>query len=737
MQLDSSISMNRFLRSHIAIIIVVGASTCLGQPPAERTISIATSNNDLNVLVELLTEELGLNVIYNQEQLNQKRITIKSKTEVPVSSLLGILEQSLRENGLALVDAKVPGWKSIVDISQLPPSEAKQLDISTEFVPLEHVAATELATQLKEVLSAQAKAVGTQDGEQAIAVEVSTDTRTNQLLLTGQRTAVAEAIKIAKSLDVGFDVVTRTYAFRYIGADRIDKLIKDLLPPRLAKEQYRSILDQDANSLVVTTTVEIHENIERLQDSRDTAPNQERSPIEFYRIKNLPVTELLGTIRSIERRSGSNIGLAGFNQFGGGGGFQQFGSDGRIRPAGGFGFQNNVLSGPNRLPAVPGQLQVPLPPGFQAPFSDPSGRVVDNSRVIVVPTGQPGTTAATPNGAAGTTVADGQVVIASGAQAPQQDQRGITDLLSSARVSADVNTNTLIVVAEPAVQKLYADLIEQLDKRRAQVLIEAQFITIDTTDDFSLGVEVSSGDRDGAMRALAFTSFGLSTVDPISGALALLPGLGFNGTVVDADVADVVVRALTSHSRSRVTSAPKILVNDNATGQLTSVSEVPFTSVNASQTVATTSFAGFAEAGTTITVTPRISDDDHLQLDFTITQNTFTGAGSDGVPPPRQTDEVTSQVTIPDGHTIIVGGLKQSNTASDYTGFPLIEKIPILRLLGGNQTNNSSRGSLFVFIKPVILREDKFKDLKYLSARDGNCAGICPQYPTSQPLLVR
>jgi hypothetical protein len=56
--------------------------------------------------------------------------------------------------------------------------------------------------------------------------------------------------------------------------------------------------------------------------------------------------------------------------------------------------------------------------------------------------------------------------------------------------------------------------------------------------------------------------------------------------------------------------------------------------------VATRNFAGFAEAGTTIEVTPRISDDDHLALDYVITLNSFTRSGSNGLAPPSGKDHV-------------------------------------------------------------------------------------------------
>jgi len=310
-------------------------------------------------------------------------------------------------------------------------------------------------------------------------------------------------------------------------------------------------------------------------------------------------------------------------------------------------------------------------------------------------------------------------------------------LPGSARLTVDENTNTLIVVADPSVQTLYAELIEKLDQRRPQVLIEAKVVAISANDDFNIGIEISGGDRTGLDRLFAFTSYGLSTVDPLTGSLALIPGRGFNGTLIDPDAADVVLRALATHRRSRVVSSPRILVNDNASGELSSVAEFPFTSVNASNTVSTTSFAGFAEAGTTIKVTPHISENEHLQLEFAITVNDFIGEGSAGVPPPRQTDEVTSEVTIPDGHTVIVGGLRRRRRSRSNEGIPFIENIPLLRWIDGSESGSSDQEYVFVFLRPIILRDDKFKDLRFLSDHERKEACIPDDLPQSAPVLIR
>ena len=283
---------------------------------------------------------------------------------------------------------------------------------------------------------------------------------------------------------------------------------------------------------------------------------------------------------------------------------------------------------------------------------------------------------------------------------------------------------------------MYENLIKMLDKRRPQVLIECTLVTLDTTDNFSLGVELG-GDSNGSPKVITFNSFGLSTPSPSTGILTLTPGPGFNGTLLNSSVAQVVIQALATNSRSKVLSAPRILVNDNATGTLSSVSEQPYTSVNASNTVSTTSFAGYATAGTTVTLTPHISEGDHLQLEYVVTLNNFTGEGSNGIPPPRQTDSVESKITIPDDSTIVVGGLNSTNFSHTVQTVPILGDIPLLNLLVSQQSRSDGRSTLFVFIHPVILRDDQFQDLKYFSERDAKEAGLPADFPSSDPILIR
>jgi len=748
---------------------IVGSS--LGQEAPSATSADANvklnfpNQVELSLLVEYVSQRLNVKILYD-EQVANKQITIKAPGEIPAASLMNVLESALKIKGLALIDGDVAGWKRIAaikdlaqiaqpnsaDLGQVENTEAvtqafplkfispeklgqivkpfltepgantitvpeQNLLIITDyagnlkriaklvetidqsgppselsFYQVKHLEAAGLAQQISAALAARFKTQGA-----PLVYDVAHDQRTNQLLIIAPKELVDQILKLAETLDVPLGVTTEVYSFRFVAAERIDKLVKELFDPLTIDRLYRSAIEGDDNLLIVTAPENIHERVRWLRQEMDVESKRPGSSVQFYKLKNASAEEVLATLQSVQQTGSSGFGPSG----------PQIGPRG-VSPLGrgpsgtaGYSFgqphREHFVPGPN-YPATPAQVEPTEPPALIA--TEP------------VPPADPQTAAAE--------------VATTLALAPD-----------AARVTADPFTNSIIVVGDRTVQEIYKNLIEFLDKKRPQVMIEARVIIIDTSDDFSLGVELSGGDRTGGRRLFQFSSFGLSALEPTTGALALLPGRGLNWTLVDPENADAVLRALASHNRAKVLAAPRVLVNDNSTGTLASVTEVPFTSVNASNTVATTSFAGFAEAGTTIEVTPRISDDDHLVLEYSVTLNSFTGAGSAGVPPPRQTDEVRSTVTIPDGHTVVVGGLNRSNTSKKYEGLPLLDKIPVVKHVTGINTDAHSRTTMFVFLKPVILRDDKFRDLQYLSDKDSKCAGCVQNVPQSLPMLVK
>lgn len=281
-----------------------------------------------------------------------------------------------------------------------------------------------------------------------------------------------------------------------------------------------------------------------------------------------------------------------------------------------------------------------------------------------------------------------------------------------ARVSTNKATNSLIIQATSRQHRELEKLIKELDVRRKQVLIKAIIIDVTVTDDLNLGVELNHASIDW----FAFTSFGLSTINPITGVRDVVVSPGGTAALLKPDEAQGIIQMLKTDINAKVISEPQILVNDNAVGFINSISEEPITQVNASQTVATTSFAGFVEAGTEFAITPHISETDYLRIEYQITLNSFTGTSSDpSIPPPRNTTSIQSEATIPDGHTIIVGGLSRTDESESISKVPLLGDLPLIGFLFRNTVIKAKHTTTYLFITPTIMENRNFDDLKEAS----------------------
>lgn len=277
------------------------------------------------------------------------------------------------------------------------------------------------------------------------------------------------------------------------------------------------------------------------------------------------------------------------------------------------------------------------------------------------------------------------------------------------RVTVNKSTNSVIIQASARVHRELEKLIEQLDKRRRQVLIKALIVEVITSDDLNLGVELNHAGND----AIAFSSFGLSEIDPATGARDLVVGPGGTAAVLRPDKVQAIIKALQSNSNARVTSAPQVLVNDNTVGFTNSIEEEPTMQINSSDTVATTSFAGYVEAGTQFAVTPHISEADYLRVEYQIKLNSFGAKSADTtIPPPRNTTSIQSEATVPNGSTIVVGGLQSSNESESVDKVPFVGDIPLVGELFKSQSKTKKYKTTYLFITPVIMEREDFSDLK-------------------------
>ncbi|CAG0985542.1 Secretin ExeD [Phycisphaerales bacterium] len=303
-------------------------------------------------------------------------------------------------------------------------------------------------------------------------------------------------------------------------------------------------------------------------------------------------------------------------------------------------------------------------------------------------------------------------------------------------LTADEASNTLIAIGEPRLLAQLESLVTMLDVRQPQVMLEVMLVSMSDTDTLNLGVELERIGSLGDATVRVASLFGLSTAGPAGRVVG--DALGFTGVVLNPGEFSVVVRALEAINKGRSLSHPRVLVANNEQARFSSVLEQPFVRTDTTSSTATSSFGGSDSAGTTISVKPQIAHGDHLVLTYSISLSSFVGSASaSGLPPPKQQNTVDSVATIPDGHTVVVGGLDLTSDSLSTTQIPFLGRVPILGELFKNRSKGDTRTRFFVFLKATVLRSQGLEDLKYISKDAGARAGVDDGFPEVLPQVIR
>lgn len=310
-------------------------------------------------------------------------------------------------------------------------------------------------------------------------------------------------------------------------------------------------------------------------------------------------------------------------------------------------------------------------------------------------------------------------------------------------VLADEGNNQVLVKAPAKVQADFARLIDKLDQRRPQVYIEAKIVAVSSTEDFRLAFETQLINANGTGGVYS-TNFGLSTLpttgtQPILTPKTVVPGLtGFTAALIKSDQVPIIMTALQKDSDTRILSNPQILVDDNVEASIASVDQQPTTTT--SQTTGTpnvTSFNNYVDAGTNLTVKPQISAGGYLRLKYEIKLSSFTGTGSNGIPPPKSESTLKSEsVTVPTGSTVVVGGLVLNSKGKTIVKVPLLGDIPIIGALFSDTNKNDRQTTLYVFLTPRILRDPNFEDLRLLTRGPQAVSKLADDAPVLTPTYI-
>jgi general secretion pathway protein D len=289
-------------------------------------------------------------------------------------------------------------------------------------------------------------------------------------------------------------------------------------------------------------------------------------------------------------------------------------------------------------------------------------------------------------------------------------------------------TNSLLIAANKTRYQDVVQLIKTLDQRADQVLIETALIELSGTDFLDIGVELGFADIGSETGGFGVTSFGLSTLEDLDNdgiVDSRVPSItnGITGGLIDAGEFSlpVLLSLLKTRSNANVLNVPSILVNNNTSATVGTIEERPTTQVTAfggaggGQTQE--NFANYQPAGITLTISPSISASRYLRLTISLEVSNFLGQGSGSIPPARVTRNLSTVVNVPDGDTMVIGGVITDNNSFDRQQTPWLGDIPLIGALFRRDTRDASRRTLYFFVTPHILSDEDFGDLAELSYR--------------------
>lgn len=301
----------------------------------------------------------------------------------------------------------------------------------------------------------------------------------------------------------------------------------------------------------------------------------------------------------------------------------------------------------------------------------------------------------------------------------------------------DPNTFSLIVNASKKNQEWISNLIEQLDKRRPQVLIDVTLVEISESDAFDYDLQLVTkfprfepgGQMDKFPALLAPEDSGFPSDRVIELGAFLGGSLSGQGFYADTHI-QALLTLMQKKGYGRVLAKPKILVNDNELGHIDATTTIYVSRSSSSATtggeaVISSSYT-FDEfpSGIELDITPHISKGDLLRLEISMTrssQGTPTG-GENVPPPPKIENNIETTVTVPDKSTIILGGIIQLDQQKQTWKVPLLGDIPIVGGLFRKIGNTSVDTRLYIFVKAEILRPDEtlagLPDLEKISDRN-------------------
>ena len=327
---------------------------------------------------------------------------------------------------------------------------------------------------------------------------------------------------------------------------------------------------------------------------------------------------------------------------------------------------------------------------------------------------------------------------------------------SDVTIFADESTNSLVITAPPRLGTEIRNVIDRLDIRRAQVLVEAIIAEISLEKAFDLGFNFSGVSNaggfileSGAGGAAAAIAGAVNNPTTAATALGNLSGLTFGAGSTDSN-GDLeflgILRAVATDSDNNIISTPSLLAMDNQEAEISIGSEVPFVTGQFTNTGSTGSVNPFQtierrDVGVTLKITPHVIDDGTVELEIYQEISNISTAATAAADVITNKRTIDTTVIVDNGEIIALGGLLQDNSRDGRTKVPILGSLPVIGGLFRGKSTNRSKSNLMVFIRPIVIQdgydlkrysEDRYKLLQSIQLSEKSKAGaVLPPLPGS------
>ncbi|MEO3711841.1 type II secretion system secretin GspD [Roseateles flavus] len=302
-------------------------------------------------------------------------------------------------------------------------------------------------------------------------------------------------------------------------------------------------------------------------------------------------------------------------------------------------------------------------------------------------------------------------------------------------VQADPSTNALIITAPDPLYRQIRNVIDQLDGRRAQVYVETLIVKVDASKTGAFGVQWQNlfGTKgDNTLPGLG-TNFGTGAGNIIQGSAALYGGsaslasavkdapaglnFGLLKKIGDKYTLGAIANFLETEAGANVLSTPNLVALDNEEAKIVVGRNVPFVTGSFTNTGSSSGtvnpFQTFdrKDVGITLRIRSQIGEGGTVRMTVYQENSSIdptTKADTSG--PATEKSSIETTVSVDNGEIIVLGGLLKDEFADSEGRVPGLGSIPIIGNLFKNTGRSRVKTNLMVFLRPVIMRDQKSAD---------------------------